>query len=184
MFTSVRDASAPTRLSAPSDLSVMVQKRQACRLVFFSCPQTGTNRPWPQAICGIIRAEKWLSRREKRRRKTDRGSRTPLNLGTASGQEAVPMLLSSAARICGICGAFRSLRHAAFGLCTAVFCCGGRLRHDFRGCRRDEGGWLRAVHTAVCRVRDIAAAAREQRGSQGKCQKEQSFGSFHRSRSS
>ena len=38
MFTSVRDASAPTRLSAPSDLSVMVQKRQACRLVFFFMP--------------------------------------------------------------------------------------------------------------------------------------------------
>ena len=89
------------------------------------------------------------------------------------------MLLSSAARICGICGAFRSLRHAAFGLGTAVVRCGGRLRHDFRGCRRDEGGWLRAVHTAVCRVRDIAAAAREQRGAQGERQKEQSFGSFH-----
>ena len=85
------------------------------------------------------------------------------------------MLLSSAARICGICGAFRSLRHAAFGLGTAVVRCGGRLRHDFLGCRRDA---------AVCRVRDIAAAAREQRGAQGKCQKEQSFGSFHRSRSS
>ena len=74
------------------------------------------------------------------------------------------MLLSSAARVCGIRGALRGVRHAAFGLCTAVFCCGGRLRHDFRGCRRDEGGWLRAVHAAVCRVRDIAAAAREQRG--------------------